>query len=336
MHNLALPAGFRGDFGEALRWFKRIFTDEKSETVPQESIGHLNVARLHLFRGEFDEAEKHLERALEICQIFNLKALRGEIFEAYGNFYREKNDYPHATEFYERAARAYEDAGVNTLNRDLDEERAKFFLLRGDSAKARGLLENLLAEREKTNNEFGIKTVRLNLNRAKLAQNETKDLAGEIEELITFFHEQNLNYDETVASMLLAAVHFASDNRKEMFAPLQRALDLSARFDYEYWLRGEIRNNPKFFSDEEVVEKLPLDLREIVGSKELKVESKESEIQLATIHSQLSALTDLTVKTFGFVEIFRDESKPFRAGCVDDKTRPRHFLLYCDEQTPAR
>ena len=64
--------------------------------------------------------------------------------------------------------------------------------------------------------------------------------------------------------MLLAAVHFATENnRKEMFAPLQRALDLSARFDYEYWLRGEIRNNPKFFSDEEVVEKLPLDLREI-------------------------------------------------------------------------
>ena len=104
--------------------------------------------------------------------------MRGEIFEAYGNFYREKNDYPHATEFYERAARAYEDAGVNTVNRDLDEERAKFFLLRGDPAKARGLLENLLAERETTNNEFGIKTVKLNLSRAKLAQNETKDLAG--------------------------------------------------------------------------------------------------------------------------------------------------------------
>ena len=29
MHNFALPAGFRGDFGEALRWFKRIFTRRK-------------------------------------------------------------------------------------------------------------------------------------------------------------------------------------------------------------------------------------------------------------------------------------------------------------------
>ncbi|CAN5618257.1 BTAD domain-containing putative transcriptional regulator [soil metagenome] len=327
MHNLALPAGFRGDFGEALRWFKRIFTDEKSETVPQESIGHLNVARLHLFRGELEEAEKHLERSLEICQIFNLKALRGEIFEAYGNLYREKNDYPHTTEFYERAARAYEDAGVNTVNRDLDEERAKFYLLRGDAAKSRGLLENLLAEREKTNNEFGIKTVRLNLNRAKLAQNDTKNLAAEIEELIGFFHEQNLNYDEAVASMLSAAVYFSTGNRKEMFAPLQRALDLSARFDYEYWLRGEIRNNPKFFSDEEVVEKLPLDLRELVKSEELRVESKEQQIQLSTLDSRLSTVIDLTIRAFGFVEIFRDELKPFAPDAWTTK-RARDIFIF--------
>jgi hypothetical protein len=47
-HNLALPAGLRGDFGEALRWFKRIFREDKPEAqLPQEAIGHLNVSRLH-------------------------------------------------------------------------------------------------------------------------------------------------------------------------------------------------------------------------------------------------------------------------------------------------
>ena len=108
-HNLALPAGFRGDFGEALNWFKRIFRNDKSgKPVPQEAIGHLNVARLHVFRGEFDEAEKRLEHALEICQLYNLKSLRAEVFETYGNFYREKEDFPHAAEFYERARKAYE------------------------------------------------------------------------------------------------------------------------------------------------------------------------------------------------------------------------------------
>ena len=61
-HNLALAPGFRGDFGEALRWFKRIFREgQPDKQLPQEAIGHLNVARLHLYRGEFEETEKHLE-----------------------------------------------------------------------------------------------------------------------------------------------------------------------------------------------------------------------------------------------------------------------------------
>ena len=127
--------------------------------------------------------------------------------------------------------------------------------------------------------------------------------------------------------MLLAEIYFADGKHKEMFAPLQRALDLSARFDYEYWLRGEIKSNPKFFSDEEVSEKLPLDLREIIASKELRVESKDSEIQLATLHSQLAALTDLTIRTFGFVEIFRDETKPFAPDAWTTK-RARDIFLY--------
>src|SRR5205823_5237933 len=44
-HNLALAPGLRGDFGEALRWFKRIFhTGQPEKQLPQEAIGHLNVA----------------------------------------------------------------------------------------------------------------------------------------------------------------------------------------------------------------------------------------------------------------------------------------------------
>ncbi len=332
-HNLALPAGFRGDFGEALRWLKRIFSDSKStNSLPQEAIGHLNVARLHLYRGEFDETEKHLERALEICQIFNLKSLRGEIFEAYGNFYREKADFPHAGEFYERALKAYEDAAVDLTTREFDEERAKFYLLRGDTIKARGLLENLLAARIKTNNDFGIKTVKLALCRVQLAQNETDGLPEQIKELVTFFQEQNLNYDEAVSSFLLAETYFALGNRKKMLPPLQRALDLAARLDYEYWLRSEIQRNPRLFADEEVIEKLPLDLREIVERRASIVERKNSgenaviNSPLSTSDVSLSTITDLTVKVLGFVEIYRDETKPF---ATDAWTTKRARDIFC-------
>lgn len=326
-HNLALPAGFRGDFGEALRWFKRIFRDGKdNKPVPQEAIGHLNVARLHLFRGEFEDAERHLEHALEICQLYDLKSLRGEIFEAYGSFYREKGDFTHAAEYYERALKAFEDAGVNLATRELEEERARFYLVRGDRTKARGLLENLIEAREKMNNEGGVKTVKILLYRIRLMEGETDGLVEKIKELVEFFHEQNLSYYEAGASLLLAETYFQTGYRKEMFAPLQRALDLTARFDYEYWLRGEIQKNPPLFSDEEAREKLPLDLREAAESRELRVESKAPEISLSTLHSPPSTLTDLTVKTLGFVEIYRDPSKPFAA---DAWTTRRARDIFC-------
>ncbi len=332
-HNLALPAGFRGDFSEALRWFKRIFSDSKTgELLPQEATGHLNVAQMYLYRGEFEETEKHLERALEICQIFNLKSLRGEIFEAYGNFYREKADFSHAGEFYERALKAYEDAGVDLTTRDYDEERAKFYLLRGDAIKASGLLENLLAARSQTNNQFGTKTVRLILCRARLAQGQIDGLVEEIKELIAFFRQQNLNYDEASASLLLAETHFALGSRQAMLPPLEKTLNLAARFDYEYLLRGAIQKNPHLFADQKVLEKLPPALRESVAlgasqpARKEKNQVSASSFQSAAIDAQFSNITDLTVNMLGFIEIYRDPTKPFAS---DAWTTKRARDIFC-------
>jgi LuxR family maltose regulon positive regulatory protein len=329
-HNLALPPGFRGDFGEALRWFKRIFrSDQPDKQLPQEAIGHLNVARLHLYRGEFDETEKHLERALELCQLYNLKSLRGEIFESYGNFYRDKNDFAHAVEFYERALKSYEEAGINIFEREIEEERARFFLLRGDLVKARGLLENLIVARQNLNNEVGLNTAKLCLFQVRLSLRETENLVGEIEEIIAFFHAQNLYYYEALASLLLAETFYAAENRKEMIAPLQRALDLSARFDYEHWLRGEIRRSPQLFKDEEVFEKLPLDLRqELQAPKAHAAGAGAESSSFTTYHIPLttSPVVDLTIKTLGHVEIFRDVTKPF---APDAWTTRRARDIFC-------
>jgi DNA-binding SARP family transcriptional activator len=334
-HNLALPAGFRGDFGEALRWFQRIFPSEKNEKtarpVPQEAIGHLNVARLHLYRGEFDETEKHLERALEICQLYNLKSLRGEIFEEYGNFYRDRQDFPHTLEFYERARKAYEDADINPLERELEDERAKFLMMRGDIVKARGIWENLLELRKNKGHEIGWHSIRLSLCRVRLAQGETDNLIEELQEITNFFHDQNVFYNEATASLALAETFYALDNRKEMMPPLQRVLDLTARFDYEHWLRGKIKKNQKMFSDEDVLEKLPMDLREsavqsVKDDGEIPSKESSASIQAGIALQPSEVVTDLTINTLGFVEIFRDRSKPFAS---DAWTTRRARDIFC-------
>ncbi|MGA9994106.1 MAG: tetratricopeptide repeat protein, partial [Pyrinomonadaceae bacterium] len=147
-HNLGTPAGIRGDFGEALRWFRRMSREGRQETpLPQEAIADLNMARCYIYRGELDESERHLDRALERCQLFNLVSTRAEVFEAYGNLYRERADFERATEFYERAARAYDEAGIDPTRPELLEEQALLSLQLGDLTTARATINRLVEAR---------------------------------------------------------------------------------------------------------------------------------------------------------------------------------------------
>lgn len=330
-HNLALPSGLRGDFGESLRWLKRIFRNETalSAQLPQEAIGHLNVARLHLYRGEFGETEKHLEKSLELCRLYNLKHLRGEIFECYGNFYREKRDFAHAAEFYERARIDYEENGIDPSTREFDEERAMLALVRGDFVTAAALLENLLEIRADGKNEIGWHTVKLNLCRVKFEQKKYEEIIPELEEILNFFHAQNLYYYEATAAITLAAALFAANRRKEMFAPAQRALDLATRFDYEYWLRMEIERHQLLFAEPEIIEKLPLDLRENIKRQTADSNQQSTQKIEANVNRQLATtapIVDLTLKLLGHVEIFRDAAKPF---APDAWTTRRARDIFC-------
>jgi LuxR family transcriptional regulator, maltose regulon positive regulatory protein len=320
-HNLALAPGFRGDFGEALRWFKRIFRDDQPDKqLPQEAIGHLNVARLHLYRGEFEETENHLNRALELCQLYNLRFLRGEIFEAYANFYREKNDFAHADEFYERALAAYDEAEIDVASKELNEERALFYRLRGDLAKARSLLESLIRSREKSGNELGLRTAMRGLAQVDLAEGKTEGLDTTIADLLDFFSTHSHHYDEALAAMLLAETYVVQGRQKEMVEAARRALDLSARFDYEYWLRREIRRSPAIFGSEEIFERLPVDLREELSAER----SVAPDMSVRTAIA--SPITDLTIRVLGPVEIFRDPANPF---APDAWTTRRARDIFC-------
>ncbi len=322
-HNLALAPGFRGDFGEALRWFRRIFrNDQPDKQLPQEAIGHLNVARLHLYRGEFEETEKHLERSLELCQLYNMKPLRAEIFEAYGNFYREKVDFAHAAEYYERAATAYEEAGIDVSTKEFEEERAVFYILRGELARARSSLDKLVAIRRDGGREIGINTVTLRLFQVDLAEGKTDGLPEKIEELVRIFHRENHYYYEALATVLLAETLFSLGRTNEVIEPVQRALDLSARFDYDYWLRCEIRRSPRIFSIEEIVERLPPDLRSEIAAGRV----VSAPTGLATAPPTSSPVTDLTINVLGHVETFRDPAKPFAA---DAWTTRRSRDIFC-------
>ncbi|HEX8290684.1 MAG TPA: tetratricopeptide repeat protein, partial [Pyrinomonadaceae bacterium] len=158
-HNLGLPALLRGDFDESLRWLRRTLQyGRNAPPIPQEAGVHLNVARCHLYRGEFAECEGHLDRALELSQLFNLGVLQGEVFETYGNLYRERREFGRAQEFYARAERTYKEAGVDLARYELPEERAVLAAREGDLASARKALDRLVAVRAAMQNVAALKS----------------------------------------------------------------------------------------------------------------------------------------------------------------------------------
>ncbi len=327
-HNLGLPAMIRGDFGEALRWLKRMLQSEEGATpMPRDAPAHLNMARCYLYRGDFAACEKHLNLALECSQLFNLTNLSGEIFETYGNFYRESGDLPHAVEFYERAARAYEDAGVDVMRHELLEEQAMLCLQAGDLPTARTRIEQLLKARLGTGNELGVQTAKLARGRILQAM-QVSDCGDDVGEAREHFRKQGLHYYEAQASLLLAACDAERGAEGEMLEHLQRSLDLAVSYDYEYWLQREVTHYQNLFALPEAANLLPPELREQLASAALQPVAPSQQPQAVQAVSPLpaSSVTDLTIKMLGHVEIYRDPSQPLT---VDIWTTRRARDILC-------
>src|SRR5215207_6464054 len=313
-HNLGTPAGIRGDFGEALRWLRRMLSEEGAGAppVPQEAIAHLNIARCHWHLGDFEACELHLDRALEICQLFNMAGLRGEIFENYGNLYRERGgELQRAHEFYERAARAYDEAGVEITRTELLEERGLLALQLGDLTEARALLDRLIEARAK--DEMLRQRTVLARSRVDVAAGRYEEAAADLHTALKFFRSLGLYYNEAQAAMLLAVCEHALGRETELLGHLRRALDLAARYDYEYWLQRAVAQFPKVFSAPEAAELLPNDLREQLPAQAAEARAAATTERPAFVVVQSGPAADLTLNMLGAVEIFRDPARPLAA-----------------------
>lgn len=326
-HNLGLPAMVRGDFGEAQHWLRRMLRNEASGTpIPQEALAHLNIARCHLYRGEMNDCEQHLDRALERCQLFSLVGQLAETFEAYGNLYRERGDLARAAEYYERAVRSYGDAGIDLARVEVIEEQAFLSLRAGDPARARAQVDRLVELRQTGKDDLARYTASLARGRIMLAQHNYVTAAGELNPALKYFHEQGLYYYEAQACMSLAVCELQAGREPQMLERLRRALDLAARYDYEYWLRQELASHSELFISEDARELLPADLR-VELSAILKRGPEPAPATAPETVLTARPLVDLTINMLGPVEIVRDPARPFAADAWTTR-RARDILCF--------
>lgn len=324
-HNLGLPAMVRGDFGEAVRWLRRMLPDDSSAApLPREAVAHLNLARCYLYRGDFTACEQHLTRALEIAQVFHLVALRGEIFETFGNYYRDRGEFSRAAENYERAARAYEDAGVAITQHELLEEEAILRLRARDLVAARSRIEHLLETRRAAGNELGAHTAALARGLILIAAGEATQAGDDLETAAEYFRAHGLHFYEAQAAMALAAYDAATGRDTKLPVHIRRAVELAARYDYEYWLQREVRDHAELFRVPEIFEFLPEEIREQLSEP---VTTVSAIPVLATPVAVTPILTDLTVSMLGHIDIVRDPARPLAADAWTTK-RARDILCF--------
>src|SRR5262249_49163817 len=114
--------------------------------------------------------------------------------------------------------------------------------------------------------------------------------------------------------------YVATGQDRKAVEPVKRTLDLSARFDYDYWIRAQIRRNPKLFSIEEIDERLPSDLKKELGAK------RDEPALPASVSTATPIITDLPIRVLGHPEILRDPEKPF---APDAWTTRRARDIFC-------
>ena len=212
------------------------------------------------------------------------------------------------------------------MRRELWEEQALLRLQLGDHTGARLLLDRLVGARADAGDEMGRHTAILARSRVTLAQGEYVRAQEELRPSLEYFHEHKLYYYEAQASLALATSLFAAGETETMLVPLRRALDLAARYDYEYWLQREVAHNPQLFVSADVAELLPLDVREQVPVAAAAQRESGPLTELALAASQ-RPITDLTVSMLGPVEILRDPARPFAADAWTTK-RARDILCF--------
>jgi LuxR family transcriptional regulator, maltose regulon positive regulatory protein len=329
LHNLGLPAMMRGDFGEALRWLRRM--PRHDQPIPQEATAHLNMARCYLYRGELGACERQLELALKRCQGFNLVTSLAEAFETWGNLHRERGEYARAAESYARAARTYEEAGLEPSRTELWEEQALLHLQMGEATTARTLLERLRDARVARSDELGQHTATLALSRVRLAQTEQAVAAVELEQALPYFRREGLYYYEAQACFLAALCAQAAGNEPQLLEHLRRAVELARRYDYDYWLRREVERHPTLFALPEAAELLPPELRAKLNTKATPPLTAAPEIPPGeTLSAPVvlpATLVDLTIRLLGPIEIFRDPARPFAADAWTTR-RARDILCF--------
>ncbi|HJR06643.1 MAG TPA: BTAD domain-containing putative transcriptional regulator [Pyrinomonadaceae bacterium] len=257
-HNIGLPYAFTGDIERAREWFSQLVEGDAPVAFPQEALAYCNLARTDLAGGEPEAAERHLEKAMERCRLFNLTLERAEAHEVIGNLHRERGQFSLAREHYTQAEDLYRDAHIQLDSRELPDEQVRLLLAEGNVSKARDAARKLMEKRERLGYAVPLARSRLLVGRALLESYDRDTDEGErgesaraarelLTEALSQFTACRSHAMKALARLLLARAEMLLGDEEAAATNLQEAIRLARQFNYSHWLKTEANRWPDLF-----------------------------------------------------------------------------------------
>jgi DNA-binding SARP family transcriptional activator/Flp pilus assembly protein TadD len=246
-HNIGLPYAFTGDLRRAREWFAQLVegTDPRVP-FPQQALAYCNLSRADLEVGDFDSCEHNLEKAMEVCRLFNLTMERAEAHEMIGNLQREREQFKIAREHYAQAEDLYRDARLQVESRELPDEQLRLLVAEGNLSRARDRAEKLLEKRASLGYAVPLARSRLLLAAVLMetGAGDPRDLLGLALSQFTSSRSHALVAE---TRLLLARAEHHSGDEEAAADHLTEALKLARQFDYSYRVKSEARRHPIIF-----------------------------------------------------------------------------------------
>jgi LuxR family transcriptional regulator, maltose regulon positive regulatory protein len=312
-HNIGMPFAFSGDFVKAREWFSRLVDAPSEVVLPQHALAYCNLARADFALGAFERCDQMLEKAFEVCRLFNLTLERAEAHQIAGNLHREREAFNLAREHYLQAENLCRDAAVNYESSELPEEWIRLFLAEGNPSKARTAAKELVEKRERLGHALSLARARMLLGQVLLDEQAS--------EAIPLFTSALERFEECRASFWIAKVRFflaraelAASHEEEAKDHLTEALRISRQMSFTSVSKAEA-GTPDLFRLA-VTNGIELGYLNSIGlnataSDAVKVDdgSRVPKRNGSSKAPNVGQEVDLTINLLGPIEILREQNR---------------------------
>ncbi len=313
-HNLGLPHAVRGDLARASECFRMLTSGDNRRLGPEEAAAHLNLARIALLSGRFEQAAARLDDAREIARRLNLRALAGDVLEAEGSLLRELGRLDDAAAKYGEARAVFTALGLQEVLDNLAEEEALLTAQRGEVERAQQLVQDLVERARQAQAADRLGSALLGQGQILLLAGRHADAARALEEAVSIFARTDRAYQECTARMGLAASCLRQKRAETASREIAAAVRLATRYGYGATL---LKLTARDAGLRAAVEALP-EGRALIAPEETAPPRVGEDSG--------PDRPDLTIRLLGPFEVYRDAEHPIPATAWKLK---KACLLFC-------